>query len=400
MKKNILLTIIPKGYWITLTVAIFFAVIGGEYLNLALLLFNLLIFLIGLKLAVLIHEVGHLTFAKLVGAVPRRMILGKGHLVAQTEYQGIKIILNSNFNSGLAYAAFDNLKFIRLKLLAYTSGGFLVNFFVGFALLFFFDFSLKASEGIQLSSAIAIANILTGISALIPYYTIYNGLRLATDGLSILKIPFYKRSSLLELRSVSEQLDAYELYESKKYLDAIDAYELFKEKTEDSKAVNLNLSICYMKLGKFQKALELLEELLPLVDQEPYKTYKSFIYNGLGWEYLLQNRLEDADKYSELAYKIDPNSEYIRGTRASILIEKGRFEEGKSLLIDDVDFAYPNNQTLSASIYLGLAFTELNKRKEAAKYLKFVDDNLHKLGPDEQLLNERTKEKIAIHNSC
>lgn len=137
MKKNILLTIIPKGYWITLTVAIFFAVIGGEYLNLALLLFNLLIFLIGLKLAVLIHEVGHLTFAKLVGAVPRRMILGKGHLVAQTEYQGIKIILNSNFNSGLAYAAFDNLKFIRLKLLAYTSGGFLVNFFVGFALLFF-----------------------------------------------------------------------------------------------------------------------------------------------------------------------------------------------------------------------------------------------------------------------
>lgn len=393
MKKKILFTIIPKGYWITLAVVISFAIIGGEYLKLANIGFNLVIFLFGLKLAILIHEFGHLLFAGFAGGTPRRMVLGKGHKVAETKFKGVKIILNSNFNSGLAYAAFDNLNLIRLKLLCYTSGGFLTNFFVAAVLLLVFDFSTEASNGIQLSSAIVISNLITGFSVLIPHYSSYQGLRLSSDGLSLLRIPFRKESELIELSSVNELLDAFDLFESKKYEEAITIYENFQRKAVESKAANFNLSIVHMKLGNFEKAIELMEELLPLVEEEPFKSFRTYIYNGIAWEYLLVNKLSEADMYSELAYKIDPNTEHIRGTRASVLIESGKYDEGKNLLINDIDFNFPNSQTLAASIYVGLAFHELNEPKKAETYVNFVEDNLELLDIDERTLYDRSKEK-------
>lgn len=393
MNRNIFFTFFPKGYWIILIVAISFVAIGGEYSKLANIGFNLLIFLIGFKLAVFIHEMGHLLFAQFVGGTPRRMILGKGHKVAETKFKGVKIILNSNFNSGLAYAAFDNLNFIRLKLLCYISGGFLTNFLAASILALLFNFSLAFSQDIQFSSVIVIANLFAGFLVLIPYSSTRQGLQLYSDGLLILKIPFYKKSDLIELSSVNELLDAYDLFESKKYQEAITVYENFQSKTEGAKTANINLSIAHMKLGNYELAAELMEELLPLVNEEPFTRFKNYIFNAIAWEYLLLNRLDEADKYSDLAYKVDPNTKHIRGTRASVLIEKGKYEEGKNLLINEVDFNFPNNHTLAASIYVGLAFHKLSEHKKAKKYVKFVEDHLELLDVDEKTLYERAKDK-------
>ena|GEM_PF-3943563 len=41
------------------------------------------------------------------------------------------------------------------------------------------------------------------------------------------------------------------------------------------------------------------------------KPFKSYIYNGLAWDNLLINNLYEADKYSELAYKIGSNETNI-----------------------------------------------------------------------------------------
>lgn len=399
LKRNILRTFIPKGYLITVVVALFFVLIGGEYVVLANIAFNILLFLFGVQLAVFVHEIGHLMFAKFVGGTPRRMILGKGHKVFQKEFYGVKVTLNSTFNSGLAYAAFDNLKFIRIKLFIFTCGGFVFNFIIACVLFLLFDFSTKASEGIHFASAIGIANLLVGISTLVPHYASYQGLRLYSDGLSILRIPFHKKSKLVELSSVNELLDAYDLFEAKKYEEAIEIYELFQSKSEGSKKANLNLSIAYMKLGKFQKALELMEELLPLIEEEPFNRYKNLIYNGLAWEYLLLNRLDEADLFSKLAYEAEPNNEHIRGTRASVLIEKGNLEEGKNLILNDVDFNFPNNQTISAAIYLGLLFSKQGDCKKAMKYIRFVDNNIELLDVDERILYDRVVEKMTIHSS-
>lgn len=250
------------------------------------------------------------------------------------------------------------------------------------------------SNTIQFSTAILLANLITGMSALIPRYSNYQGLRLYSDGLSLLRIPFHKKSKLLELSSANELLDAFELFESRKYEESIKVYETFKKKNKGSKVVNLNLSLAYMKVGNFKKAIELMEELLPLIEDNSFKSFKAIIYNVIAWEYLLVNRFNEADRYSELAYKIAPKDLNIIGTRASVLIEKGKFKEGKNLLINDIDFNFPNCQTLSASIYVGLALHNLNEHKEAKRYMNFVENNLNLLDIDEFTLYERTKKSI------
>lgn len=402
MYKKILLTVIPQGYWITLLVASLLALIGGEFLSMASIGFNLVIFRIGVKLSIGIHEIGHLLFALFVGGTPRRLILGKGHNVAESKIYGIKLILNAHFNSGRALAAFDNLRFIRMKLLLFASGGFLTNLIVAGLLFFLFDFSVNITSGIQLSSALVIANLLTGVSVLIPWYSNYQGIRYYSDGILILRIPFYKKSQLVELSLLNEFIDAVDLVESKKYEEAIAIYESIQVKTGGAKTINLNLSIAHIKLGNYERAVALMEECLPLIDEEPFKGANNLIYNEIAWGYLLLNRLDEADNYSKLAYEINPHYVAARGTRASVLIEMGKFAEGKKLLINDVDFNFPNSDTLLAALYVGVAFYQLNEHKNAEKYLKFVEEHINLLEVDEKSLYQRAKEKwlgIAVPNT-
>jgi tetratricopeptide (TPR) repeat protein len=393
LNKKVVLTLFPKSNWIVLVAATAFALLGGAYLQVAYLGFNLLLSFVLLKLAIGIHEAGHLLFATFAGATPRRMILGHGHKIVEGKYKGIKIVLNSNFNSGFAYASFKNLKSIRAKLLVYISGGFLSNFAIAGFFLLLADFS-GFSKGIQLSTIVVLTNLFGGIAALVPHYFNYNGMRLYSDGLAILRIPFLKRSYLTDLASINEQLDAYDFFESRKYDEAITIYENLKSQNENLHMLNIYLSVAYLKKGAYERSVELLEACLPFIEDESLKAYKTHIDNGLAWTYLLQNRLAEADTYSERAYRIEPGSVNVKGTRGSVLIEMGRFEEGKNLLINDVDFSFPNNQTLGASIYLVLAFYKLEEKEKAQKYIAFIQENINLLDVDEKALFDRVMQKV------
>lgn len=388
-QKNILLAILPKTYWIAFLILLPFALIQELSLGPVNTAFNLILITLGIRFAVFIHEIGHLVFAQLFGGIPKRLVLGNGHKVFESKYKGVKIILNSRLNSGLAYTGFKNLKFIRLKLLIFTSGGFITNFITAGILFLFFGFSTGFYSGIQLISTLIIANILIGCFALVPYYSMYNGVSLYSDGLSILRIPFIKKEELLELNHVNELLDAYELVESKQYKQALSVYEAYIEKTNNSKSIQINLSIIYQKLSEYDKAIRLLEELVPLVDQKPYKRFKHYIFNNLAWAYLLTNRIEEADKYSEMAYAIDSNTVYIRGTRGCVLIESGQLQKGMDILKSEVNTQYRNSQTLTTALYMGYALIQVQKTEEAKFYMEFVKHNIDVLDTDDLLLYNR-----------
>ena len=395
MRKEIIFALIPKAYWIILLIAIIFASINGVYISLAYFAFNIFLYLTGSKFAILVHEIGHLVFAKMVGGNPRRMILGSKHKVAQFDYRGIIVTINSNFNSGYAVANFDNLKFIRLKILAYSSGGLIVNFLIAFLLLVYGGFSTDFSERVQASTTIGVANLLIGIYALIPRYSTFHGVRMTSDGLSILRVPFLKEAELKEYEMVNGMLNAHDLYESKKYEAALAVYEEILENSKRAKTVLLNLSMTHLKLGKYEKAAELLESMLARIEEEPFSRISILIFNGLGWVYMILNKLQEAEEYAQKAFGADPNSEYVRGTWASVMIETDRYKEGINHLINDVDFKFPNHQTLAAAIYLGLAFHGLNQQSKAKEYWNFVENNLEELDVDGRFLFERAKKKAV-----
>lgn len=389
LTKKIILTFFPGYIWAVLAVALFLMLFNPESMPFGILLLNLTFLLIFLKPAIILHETGHLIFAKLVGGIPKRMVLGRGHKVFKKEIGGAKIILNSNLNSGLAYASFKNMRFIHLKLVFFFCGGFVVNFAFSAAIFLIFDTGLRRSTEPDFIGTFGDANLLAGLFAIIPYRSTYQGLKIASDGLSILQIPFRKKQDLTEWTDVNESLEAYDLMEEKKYDEAISLYEKLMLRVKNPKLLNLNLGLAFMKLGNLAKATELLEELIPLIDEKPYEPFRPIIHNALGWQYLLENRLEEADKYSELAYNADPRSEYICGTRGSVLIELNRISEGKSMLSKDLNLKFVNSHILAAAIYTALAFAKNGEPEKAEKYLAFLKENSASLEWDENLLYER-----------
>jgi len=394
MIKKILLSIIPIRYWIALLIAVLLFITKVDYYQLAIIICNLLLIIISVKLAIVLHEIGHLLFAKLVGGRPRRIVLGKKHKIIQTTIAGVKVVLHSDFNSGLAYAAFDNLTSIRLKLFLFYSGGFLTNFCIAGITYLLFDFQMNISNAINIVYAVFLSNLITGVVSLIPYTSTYNGIKQASDGRLIFNIPSYKKEDLLTLSNTNQLLDAYDLMELQKYGEAIPIYEEYRDKVRDAQHININIAIAYLKLGNYEKSLLFLETLIPIRD-DATSFYKSTIYNGLAWNYLLLNRIDDADKYSDIAYKSNYKDKNIKGTRAAVLITKGQFEKGKDLIIGDVDFSFPNNQTLAAAMYLEFAFLKLEKPKKAKKYSAFLEKNIQLLDVDEKTLYDRLKNNIT-----
>ncbi|ANQ52159.1 tetratricopeptide repeat protein [Flammeovirga sp. MY04] len=393
MFKKIVLAILPKFYWIIILFSTFIFLLGKETSGLFYLGFNILIFQLSLKLGILIHEIGHLFFAYLVGGSPRRLTLGKGFKIFDFKWRNIKIIMNSKFNSGLANAAFNNTDNLRIKLWFYIAGGLLLNLIVAGILYLLFNFSTEFNDGIHVSSLIVISNLLLAISFLFPYRAQVNGLKIDSDGLSLFRIPFRKIDDLIEMSKVNDLLDAYDLMEQKKYNEAIGIYETVKRELNKVTAINTSLSICYLKLGESDKALELLEELLPHIEEENLKKFQNIIYNSLGWTYLIMDKLEEANHYSQLAYQLDSKTEDIRGTRGAVLIEKGHYLKGINLIKRDVDFNYPNSTTLMNAIYIALGYYLLGKDDKALKYRIFIVENLSLLDFDENYLYQRAKNK-------
>jgi hypothetical protein len=113
------------------------------------------------------------------------------------------------------------------------------------------------------------------------------------------------------------------------------------------------------------------------------------------WIHLILNNIEQADHFSDLAYKQAPDEHSILGTRASVLIEKGQTDRGIGLLLLIMDFKFANSATLSVASYLMLGYHLNGDRPESQKYLEFVKENYEKLNPDEKVLFERNLSKIA-----
>jgi len=358
---------------------------------------NICLFVLAVKLSVVAHEAGHAVFATLVGGVPKRIVLGMHHEVARFYYKNVKIIVNSIMRAGLAFSAFEYSTNIRWRLLAYSIGGVTFNFCLAglLYLLFGFDMNiLNGQSGINPVTPLIVSNMLAGIGNLIPFYSTHGGQRHASDGLSILKIPFLKKSELSKLGMTTHLLDSYDLMEERKYQEAIEKIEEIKKMSSEMRMMDVELGICYLKLGDIEKCLDTLRSMEELFDGDEYNAYKPYYFNGLAWIYLIKEEYKLADEYSERARKLAPDVEAIAGTRGALLIEIGKLNEGEALLSSDIDFNLPNRNTVTDSAYLAYTFHSRNQKKISDKYREFVMKNVDTLDFDEKILVERVLNKI------
>ncbi len=393
--SRIFFTLFPKGYWILVAIGTGLSFLS-ETSQLGNVLINFGSFLIAFKAAVIIHETGHLIAAKLVGGVPRRMVLGKGHELYRMKAFDIIVIINSNFLGGYAYASIDRPKFIKLRYAFFTLGGILLNVLVALAFYALFDLGFNNSNdeiSIAIPFTIFLANALMIIN-FIPYYTTVLGMKVPTDGLSLLKLPFTKIKDVEKRLDDNLLFDGHEYLEKKEYQSAWNVFTNYFNKYRESKIISLSLSYILLKTGQPEKSIEESLKLLDVINDKETRPFVGIIYNQLAWTYLVLNDIEKADHFSALAIKTIPNENSIRGTRGSVLVEKGLTSEGMTLLFPNMDFQFVNNATLATSIYLMLAYHLKGELSESSKYLEFVKANSEKLEADEKILFERNLLKM------
>jgi tetratricopeptide (TPR) repeat protein len=397
LKRKIFFTLFPLGYWIVITVGIVFNFLSGVS-QLGNVLINVGAFLVAFKAAVIIHEAGHLIAAKAVGGTPRRMVLGKGHELFRTKIFNIRVVINSIFLGGHAYASFEQLKALKLRYGAFILGGVLLNVICALLMNEFFEMAFTDPMGdvvIAIPFTIFLANAIM-VFNFIPYYTTIMGMKVPTDGLALLKLPFAKLGEIEKRIDLGLLWDGHEFLENKDYQSAWKVFTEYLEKYPDTKILSMNLSLILLKSGRTEESLMECLKLLDHLEDKQVNRYTGLIYNQIAWTYLVLNDIKQADHFSALAIKSIPNENYIRGTRGSVLVENGAINEGMNLLLHNMDFQFVNNATLSSAVYLMLAYHVRGDVAESTKYSTFIQTNESRLERDEEILYKRNLDKMQL----
>lgn len=394
--KKLIFLFFPKSELIVAGTASLFFIIDPALSYLAL---NILLFSFFLKCSVILHESGHLVFAKLAGGVPKRMILGTRHQILKKDVFGIRIVINSLLNSGLAISQFEESKSIKLRFSSFILGGPLTNLFAAVICYLSFGFELDALSGFIPASSFIAANLLMSGFALIPRNTSLNGIKHKSDGMQILKISDLDENVISDFRHLDKFFSAFDWLEEGEFQKAIDGFLKLIPVMRDSTVLNINLSVAYLKNGEFQKSLEILESLISIENEPKSKRYENFIYNNISWLYLILENLDLADKYSEIAYNSEPNNFTFQGTRGAILVEKEIYSRGIDLLKSNLDLKFASPQSISAAIYLFLAYSKTGKKKKAASCLNFLNNNYAKFDSGDQVLYKRVLKQTGTENS-
>ncbi|MBT1689847.1 site-2 protease family protein [Dawidia soli] len=358
------------------------------------------LYVLALKLAVIIHEAGHLVFARLAGGKPIRMVLGMGvHELYRRHVRGVDIIIHKNFRGGYAQASFTTGSHLKLRYACYMAGGALGNLVVAAVFLALGGpprWPHETSFYVDLSSIIITSNVLLAVGSLVPFMTNVQGRRVPTDGLYLLKLPFIARKDVKFNADADALYDIHRRIEAREYTEALPLLQAYLEKHPTEHIQQLTRALLLLKTGQFDASLSLTLQLREHLHEKAFKPFTGLFYNLLAWTYLVHDNIEQADIHSALAIQAVPGDINFRSTRGAVLIEKGKIGEGVPSLLQSMDFEYVNNATLSAAIHLLLACHRKGDLITRDKYHAFLEANYTRLDVDEKHLLDRILSRTGL----
>jgi tetratricopeptide (TPR) repeat protein len=111
--------------------------------------------------------------------------------------------------------------------------------------------------------------------------------------------------------------------------------------------------------------------------------------------------LAEADAYSRDAYTLLPWVPAVVGTRGTVLVALGKFEEGLPLLQKSMEDAHAPRNKADNACHIAMAYTQAGKRDEAIKYLQLarqLDNKSPLLSLAEMAVQPETKKPGSFVN--
>ncbi|MBW4520454.1 MAG: site-2 protease family protein [Scytolyngbya sp. HA4215-MV1] len=287
--------------------------------------------------SVFCHEMGHFIFAKISGIKPYRVKVGSGPQLFRGRWFDAIFELRLFPSGGVTYTAYSHLEGLKTKLILFFIGGCSVNFlFLTILVSLYFttrQFFILIFIGIEL---------ILLVSNLTPRTLKIDGRAYTSDGkniLSALKTDYEQVFKML-FAAYQKSLLRYE------HQDNIAAKKFLNNDLE--LLMKLSQAEAELSLGHFDEAVPLFLEILQ--DAKLSSPEKAFILDYLSCVVVIhgcKRYLKEAEKWSAEAIRLASSSKTLQGTRGAVLIEAGRYAEGKQLLLP---LTTPENEALDQAI--------------------------------------------------
>lgn len=361
------------------------------------LILNYILFSLFVYLDVYIHEIGHVIAAKIANLEVRRVMIGSGRELFRKKIFDIDFIITDNFAVGQTFLGHVEKKLLKLRFFIIISGGNFIQILLILICFYIYGFEEKNFLiDIYLPGVFIISNLFITLFSLIPIEFNYRGVTVINDGLRMIRAPFLSENETQEILSTGYNMEAFELYEKGEYVLAAEAFKKCTELYPEQTGSKIGLSASLLELLKLEEAIGVLQNLVENCHEEKYK---SVIYNNLAWVLLLKDNkksIQDADKYSKMAFDLNSKLPYIRNTRGSVLIEIGHIEEGIKILEKTITLKKSiDRRTNNAAgfIFLTYGYFLKGEKDKVKKYLDHLSKYSKQMNESERYVFDIIKKK-------
>jgi hypothetical protein len=338
-------------------------------------------FIASYAFGVIFHEFGHAVMALVVGGTVERVRLGEpvtGRTPWHIRFLGLNWLIHGLPFSGGVHSTIESPEHYRLRRVALVAGGPGANALllaIGIAATFFVP--TTETEPILILVGWMFANGYLCINNLTPRMVRSCGQMVPNDGLIIAQT--MKQSDDDIRRVVAASVLARDLHLDIATAQSISTDELLARHQAEPR----NIAFLWNLTNRFHTLFdprypEYVMKLLALPDF-PEASIPNLIDECLTWQLHLgpPSKPEVADELSQRLLKLDDTIS-TRGTRGSVLVNIGRFAEGKAILQDVLDRTEANTDKSYSLIFLALAKEaegDLHEARGHALLAREIDPN-------------------------
>ncbi|WP_427161933.1 site-2 protease family protein [Aliinostoc sp. HNIBRCY26] len=325
---------------------------------------ELLLIGIWLYFSIFCHKMGHFMAAKIVGFNPHFVKIGSGQRILDFKFLESKIEFCLVPSGGITYTSNLSLENMKPKLIFMYLAGPMMNGLLFIFIMVFGKYGNQIFNEYNPAAFLGVYELFLFTGNLLPYESNIYGKSHPTDGKQVLDA----------LTKTNEQFLQKKLGLARYTKNGDDnATEFFNN---DLKTLHiLYKAMAELQKRNFDQAMQLFEQILMndhlIIRDQLYilDILVTFVIDHEQTQYL-----QKADKWSAQALSLASDIKTIQGTRGAILIELGRYSEGKEMLLplteegnDLTDMAYSCCYIAKADHFLGNDHEIKHWLKKAAK---------------------------------
>jgi tetratricopeptide (TPR) repeat protein len=342
--------------------------------------FELLWFLIGFIVVIPIHELGHALAGALVGYQVRAVMVGVGPSLLAFTVAGVSVQIKVLPLGGVTLGLPRRESWLRLRQWIFSAGGLTANLLLYFALERAYGRGGGLHDGTHPFAAVTAAvNWAVLLLNLIPFRSNEGW---ASDGYSLLTIPFWGRGRIEEARAAVESVPLLEALARDDLDTAARVLEGLRTRYPEQPRVALFAGNVLHRQGDHQAARVAWREGLARETFAPrialFKNNVAFVDVVIGDE----EGLREADALSAEALASNPEMAAFQGTRGALLARLGRPAEALPLLRSAIRATKTKDGQAYDRASLVSALARLGRLEEAQREL----DEVRSLNPTCALL--------------